>query len=553
MRDAQYELLTFIGAVRRRWQVCTFARTVGLSTLGVTLLLAAALLIDRLFQPHGLALILLASSSLLLALALVGTALWRTPRRPEDRRVARFVEERAAADPAHESLDDAIVTAVSLSSGDRPPGPFDGLLAGAAVMRLRGVTPSTIVPTATLARAGLTAAAGLVALAVAAVVGAPLFRSAGEAAWLAWAPQSLDIDVVPGDARVPLGKPLKIRAVVRLRDQVVTRVAPMLVLSAGGERRELPMKADGDGFSAAIDSVDRSFVYQVAAEPQRSRPFTVSALIAPKVKRIDAHYEYPAFTGLAPRDEEDGGDVYAPAGTRVRLLVHTDRPATAGTMAHGERATDAPLRQVGATVFETDLVVTKDDAYRVQLADADGLRGGGETEYFIRLMDDRPPEVRILRPSGDQQITSLEEVAIEARADDDYGIGAFDLVYAVAGQPEHTTPFTRVSGTNVAKIGDRLLSAEELHVQPGDVITYYARARDLSPSLGRWLQMGGHVEEGESPSAAALREGAEESGLTDLALLRDGIFDVDVHAIPAAKGEPDHFHFDMSPWHYDNV
>lgn len=63
--------------------------------------------------------------------------------------------------------------------------------------------------------------------------------------------------------------------------------------------------------------------------------------------------------------------------------------------------------------------------------------------------------------------------------------------------------------------------------------------------LDRWLQMGGHVEEGESPSAAALREGAEESGLTDLAFLRDGIFDVDVHAIPAAKGEPDHFHFDI--------
>ena len=51
-------------------------------------------------------------------------------------------------------------------------------------------------------------------------------------------------------------------------------------------------------------------------------------------------------------------------------------------------------------------------------------------------MDDRPPEVRILRPIGDQQITPLEEVAIEARADDDYGVVAFDLVYSVAGRPE---------------------------------------------------------------------------------------------------------------------
>jgi len=63
--------------------------------------------------------------------------------------------------------------------------------------------------------------------------------------------------------------------------------------------------------------------------------------------------------------------------------------------------------------------------------------------------------------------------------------------------------------------------------------------------LDRWLQMGGHVEADELPHDAALREGAEESGLNDLAILGDGIFDLDVHTIPAAKGEPDHDHFDV--------
>lgn len=63
--------------------------------------------------------------------------------------------------------------------------------------------------------------------------------------------------------------------------------------------------------------------------------------------------------------------------------------------------------------------------------------------------------------------------------------------------------------------------------------------------LDRWLQMGGHVEGDELPSRAALREGTEESGLTDLALVGDGIFDLDIHGIPAAKGEPDHDHYDV--------
>ena len=63
--------------------------------------------------------------------------------------------------------------------------------------------------------------------------------------------------------------------------------------------------------------------------------------------------------------------------------------------------------------------------------------------------------------------------------------------------------------------------------------------------LNRWLQMGGHVEAGEHPEATALREGSEESGLRDLAFAIDGIFDLDVHVIPAAKGEPEHRHFDV--------
>jgi 8-oxo-dGTP pyrophosphatase MutT (NUDIX family) len=63
--------------------------------------------------------------------------------------------------------------------------------------------------------------------------------------------------------------------------------------------------------------------------------------------------------------------------------------------------------------------------------------------------------------------------------------------------------------------------------------------------LNRWLQMGGHVEGDEAPDRAALREGSEESGLPDLTLVMDAILDLDIHGIPAGKGEPDHDHYDV--------
>jgi 8-oxo-dGTP pyrophosphatase MutT (NUDIX family) len=59
--------------------------------------------------------------------------------------------------------------------------------------------------------------------------------------------------------------------------------------------------------------------------------------------------------------------------------------------------------------------------------------------------------------------------------------------------------------------------------------------------LGRWMQPGGHVEPGEAPWDAALREAAEETGLV-LGQPEGGphLVQVDVH--PAAEG---HLHLDM--------
>jgi len=63
--------------------------------------------------------------------------------------------------------------------------------------------------------------------------------------------------------------------------------------------------------------------------------------------------------------------------------------------------------------------------------------------------------------------------------------------------------------------------------------------------LGLWLQPGGHADGDADVLAVALREGREESGIAELEALSPEIFDVDVHEIPARKGEPAHLHYDV--------
>lgn len=68
----------------------------------------------------------------------------------------------------------------------------------------------------------------------------------------------------------------------------------------------------------------------------------------------------------------------------------------------------------------------------------------------------------------------------------------------------------------------------------------------LHGKLKMWLQPGGHIDAGDHDViAAARREIREEVGLATVELAHDGIFDVDIHDIPALGNHPPHQHFDV--------
>ena len=63
--------------------------------------------------------------------------------------------------------------------------------------------------------------------------------------------------------------------------------------------------------------------------------------------------------------------------------------------------------------------------------------------------------------------------------------------------------------------------------------------------LNKWLQPGGHADGDTNVAQVALREANEETGLLNLTLVSTGIFDIDIHPIPAGKDFPLHDHYDI--------
>ncbi len=63
--------------------------------------------------------------------------------------------------------------------------------------------------------------------------------------------------------------------------------------------------------------------------------------------------------------------------------------------------------------------------------------------------------------------------------------------------------------------------------------------------LDKWFQPGGHCDGDNDVLNVALKEAIEETGVADIKILSNEIFDVDIHLIPERKSILAHFHYDI--------
>ena len=209
LMDGSYQQIgELIARVRARWRRLLFFRAslTAALTAAVVLLVAlgAAYFTGR--SPNALAAIGVVAA--LLALLSISRALWPVRRRPTDKQVARFIEEREP------SLDDRLVSAVDVASwsgsADAPAQPgLSGMLLADADRRASLVDPSTIVTGEVLRRAGFQAAGALLVLAAIAYVGRGAARQSVDALSLALFPSHVTLEVKPGNARLRVGDALE--------------------------------------------------------------------------------------------------------------------------------------------------------------------------------------------------------------------------------------------------------------------------------------------------------------------------------------------------------
>ena len=106
-------------------------------------------------------------------------------------------------------------------------------------------------------------------------------------------------------------------------------------------------------------------------------------------------------------------------------------------------------------------------------------------KFTIDAIDDQPPTVTFEKPKRDIKASPVEEVFLQARADDDFGVKQLDLIYSVNGGPEKTVTLYSKGAKSLTEVsGGHTVYLEEMGVKPGDFVSYYAKATDTDTVKG---------------------------------------------------------------------
>ena len=290
-----------------------------------------------------------------------------------------------------------------------------------------------------------------------------------------------EVTVTPGDTSVEVGAPVVVLA--RFEGELPPSAELLFGPPEGPSRRiALSKNLDDPVFGGVIDEVRSNTVYRVVYGDQRTRDFTITVFENPELLRVDARVTYPEYTGLDEKLIEDTRQISVVEGSNVALRFVLNKPVRTARL----RPTDGldlglSIDSEDPNVLVTSLTAVKTEKYELHMADADGRRNKLPPRFAIEVHRNRPPEVTPVFPNRDLVVSPLEEVDLEAKVADDYGLRGYGLNYALAGQPPRDIVLSETGGPAEGPQIRHRLALEELGAEPDQLLTYYFWADDIGP------------------------------------------------------------------------
>jgi len=289
--------------------------------------------------------------------------------------------------------------------------------------------------------------------------------------------------VTPGDASIERGESLVVLA--RFGGSLPAEVNLVVRTSGAAPRQIALVKSLADPvFGVSIPEVDHDLTYHLEYGSHHTRDYKISVFEHPRLEQANALLTYPTYTKLAPKRIENTRRVSAVEGTQLQLDLRLNKPVvSAELVARDDKKTVVPLKvaEGKAVASLPDFALKASQTYDLRLVDSDGRKNALATPIIVEVLPDRPPELHVNSPRGDQRPSPVEEINFAGTLLGEFGVSAYGLAYTLAGGQTKTIEL----GTTVPALEKRsfnyILHLEDLGVQPDQLLSWYVWADDTGP------------------------------------------------------------------------
>jgi hypothetical protein len=285
--------------------------------------------------------------------------------------------------------------------------------------------------------------------------------------------------VAPGDTQVERGTGLVITA--RFGRTPPPEALLVLVSASGKTKRIALARTLADPvFGASFAEISEDGLYHIEYGTKKTRDYKIGVFDYPALTRADASLRFPDYTGLTNRIIPDTCRVSAVEGTRLTYTLLLNKPVVRARFI-GKTETLSLTMQSNSVALLNNFTLTNSARCSLELVDTDGRTNKVPAEFAIQVLPDRPPEVKVIFPRGDQRVSSLEELQLQGEAKDDFGLLKYGIGFSVAGQQPQFIELGQTARANEKRQFTNQVALEKLGVAVDQVVSYFAWADDYAP------------------------------------------------------------------------
>lgn len=294
--------------------------------------------------------------------------------------------------------------------------------------------------------------------------------------------KEFELSVTPGDAEVEKGTRLIVEA--KFAKDVPADATIVVSDAKGGESRRIPMRLTVDNavFGGMIAKVDRDSLYRVEFGAGKSDDYKITTFVYPELERADAKITPPDYTGQPVREIKNTMKVTAIEGSEVAFQFKINKPVKDAEL-FGEDKTIIPLkaRADDPTMLDAAWKPEKSQKYRLHLVD-DKERSNKQPPWItVNVQANQLAKIEVQFPKRDVQVSSIQELPVEAKVSDDLGVEKTGAVFSIAGKAKEVMLSNKaLPGVKKHDVKAQL-DLETESVEPRQLVSYYFWAEDKGP------------------------------------------------------------------------